>query len=84
MASAVPSVPATTASTTTAPLTWRDRRSEARRSSRITPIPIRPTAAVQLAAIRTTWICAFTEGSPPSLSAHVRGDVGVPLSCKME
>ena len=53
IASAVPSVPATIASTGTIPLAWMDRRSEARRSSRMTPMPARPTALVQLAAIRT-------------------------------
>src|SRR5262249_44449668 len=68
IASAVPSIPATTASTTTAPLTWTERRSEARRSSRITPVPTTPTALVQPAAIRTTWTCAFTKVRLPAIA----------------
>ena len=53
IASAVPSVPATIASTGTAPLAWIDRRSEARRSSRMMPMPASPTALVQPTAIST-------------------------------
>ena len=55
IALAVPSVPAAIASTGTTLLAWMDRRSEARRSSRMRPMPARPTALAQPTAIRTIW-----------------------------
>ena len=38
---------------------WMDRRSERRRGSRMMPMPARPTAPVQPAAIRTIWTWAL-------------------------